>query len=344
MLTLISPHHLKTVIHLSAEAIRTFLSQANAKDFKGEAKEAILAFQAKPSDFTDEKIVAYGSDTINAINYPIRIEIRGLTEEGCAQLVAKGIWGPQRAEAAEILSQQCKELGFPLNLKLAGTSSIEFNVEGVDKSVPIRFLQKAFDDVLNQMNYQPGKQIDSRKSKTVIAADGDSTIYGGPRVGFLPTLNDSPVKEALCAYLKAGGVFMLVSGNDLNRTFKRLIDAIPQEVYCRILVAANGGAELVYVNPKGEAIAVKNYRKNALVLAEDQVHQRALDMVYIGDDGAMDGNDYPAFKAVGFNNSVLVSSEFLDDYDPLLKPSYEGGLLEGTARYLERFLTRMIKH
>ena len=45
-------------------------------------------------------------------------------------------------------------------------------------------------------------------------------------------------------------------GNDLNRTFKRLVDALPKEVYCRVLVAANGGAELVYVNSEGQAIPV----------------------------------------------------------------------------------------
>ena len=52
----------------------------------------------------------------------------------------------------------------------------------------------------------------------------------------------------------------------------------------------------------------------------------------------MEGNDYPAFKAVGFENSVLVASEFLPDFDPALKPAYVGGLLEGTRQYLERFL------
>ena len=157
-------------------------------------------------------------------------------------------------------------------MKLAGTSSIEFNVDGVDKSLPIRFLQGAFEDVLKEMNYQPGPHIDSHKSKTVIAADGDGTIYDGPRVGFLPALAESPVKDALCAYLQAGGIFMLVSGNDLNRSFKRLVDALPKEVYCRVLVAANGGAELVYVNPREKQYLFQVIESRRLDLAQDKSH------------------------------------------------------------------------
>jgi len=361
MLTLISPNHLKAIIQISGNAIRSFLSQANAEDFKGEAREAILLFKANPLDFSDEKLVAYGKDTLDAINYPLRIEVRGQTSEGAAQMVAKGIWGPKRDQAVAQIAEKCQELKLNIQLKLAGTSTIEFNVKGVDKSVPIRFLQSAFEDVLKEMNYQPGTYIDSNKSKTVIAADGDSTIYDGPRVGILPGLGQSPVREALCAYLQAGGIFMLVSGNDLNRSFKRLVDALPKEVYCRVLVAANGGAELVYVNSKGEAVPVSDYRKQALSHChsralpchsresgnpnshQDKSHHPALDIVYIGDDGSKEGNDYSAFEAVGFKNSVLVAPQFLADYDPALKPGYVGGLLQGTRQYLENFLSSRIK-
>ena len=152
---------------------------------------------------------------------------------------------------------------------------------------------------------------------------------------------------------------MLVSGNDFNRTFNRLVDALPKEVYCRVLVAANGGAQLVYVNSKGQAVPVSGYRKQALDLAHRnslfchsqeychsresgnliQAHEHVLDIVYIGDDGSKEGNDYPAFKAVGFKHSVLVAPKFLVDYDPALKPCYVGGLLQGTRKYLEHFLS-----
>jgi len=343
MLTLISNDNLQTIIQLSGHAIRDFLSQADASQFKGEANSAIKSFQSNPKDFTDEKLVAYGSDTVAAIDYPVRIEVRGITQEGAAQMVAKGIWGPKRAEATSQIAQKCQELGLGMHLKLAGTSSIEFNVKGVDKALPIRFLQEAFEDVLKEMDYLPGVHINSRQSKTVIAADGDSTIYDGPRVGYLPGLAESPVKDALCAYLQAGGIFMLISGNDINRTFKRLVDALPQEVYCRILVAANGGAELVYANANGQAVPVSGYRNQALDLAQDKAHHHELDMVYIGDDGSKEGNDYPAFKAVGFKHSVLVAPKFLVEYDPGLKTGYVGGLLQGTKKFFEDFLkNRMV--
>lgn len=343
MLTFIKQKDLQTIIQLSGHAIRDFLSRADAGQYTGEANAAIRSFQLKPSDFSNDKLIAYGTGTFEAVNHPVRIEVRGKTGDGAAQMVAKGIWGPKRTQAAAEITQKCRALQLGVHLKLAGSSSIEFNMDGVDKSLPIHFLQGAFEDVLQEMNYQPGSCINSRQSRTVIAADGDGTIYDGPRVGFLPTLAGSPVCQVLGAYLQAGGIFMLVSGNDLDRSFKRLIDGLPQEVYCRILVAANGGAELVYANQQGEAVPILSYRKRALDLARDQSHHHVLDMVYIGDDGATEGNDYCAFKAVGFEHSVLVASEFLPDYDPLLKPSYVGGLLKGTQKYIEDFLKARIK-
>jgi len=339
MLTLIDPSHLKTIVHLSAEAIRDFLSHADANQFKGEAHGAIASFQADPSRFSDDQLVAWGSDWSSAIDHSIRIEVRGITDLGAAQMVAKGIWGPDRVEAAADIAKKCQQLGIGIELKLAGTSSIEFNVKGVDKSVPIRYLQRAFDEVLRSMNYQPGTHIDARQTKTIIAADGDDTIYDGPKLGVLPGLADSPVRDALYAYLRAGGVFMLVSGNDMNRSFKRLLDGLPEDVYCRVLVAANGGAELVLVDAKGQACPVPGYRQQALVLAATASGSLGLDMVYIGDDGSKDGNDYPAFQAVGFKHSVLVARKFLAEYDPALKPSYVGGLLQGTKKFLEDFLS-----
>lgn len=338
MLTVINPNHLLTIIKLSGDSIRDFLSHADAVKFKGEAHNAILSFQSNPHDFTDEKLVSYGADVFEAIHYPIRIEVRGKSKEGAAQMVAKGIWGPKRAEAVTQILKKCHDLGIRIHLKLAGTSSIEFNVEGVDKALPIRFLQGAFIEVLKEMSYQPGLLINSFESRTVIAADGDGTIYDGPKVGVLPSLADSPVREPLLAYLKAGGVFMLVSGNDIQRTFKRLVESLPPEVHCRVLIAANGGAELVYVNAHGHSAAISSYRSQAFEIAKDHAYTKPLDIVYIGDDGSRDGNDYPAFKAVGFERSVLVAPEFLKDFDPALKSAFVGELLKGTQKYLEKFL------
>ena len=338
MLTIIGQKKLQTIIQLSGAAIRDFLAHADPCQFKGEAQLAIKAFQANPLDYSDDKLVAYGEDTEKAINYFIRIEVRSRTKQGAAQMVSKGIWGPWRDKAAAKIYKECKNLGLGLHLKLAGTSTIEFNVDGVDKSLPIRFLQGAFEDVLDEMNYRPGIKIDSRQSKTVIAADGDGTIYDGPRLGFLPTLAQSPVCGALYAYLQAGGIFMLVSGNDLNRSFQRMVDSLPKEFYSRILVAGNGGAELVYVNSKGHAAPISSYRNNALDISKNKTQRQSLDMVYIGDDGSKEGNDYPAFKAIGFKHSVLVAPRFLKDYAPSLKSCFVRGRLQGTRRYLKNFL------
>jgi len=342
MLTIIGNKELHALIQLSGRAIREFLSHADASKFKGEAHLAITSFQANPADFTDDKLIAYGSDTKQAINHPARIEIRGKTAHGAAQMVAKGIWGHKRSHAMAEINHQCKELGFGILLKLAGTSSIEFNVAGVDKSVAIYFLQTEFEKVLKEMDYKPGPKINSGVSKTVIAADGDGTIYDGPRVGVLPTLAESPVREPLCAYLSAGGIFMLVSGNDINRTFNRVIDALPKETYCRFLISANGGAELVYINAQGKPKPVSGYRQQALDVSHDKSHRQSLDMIYIGDDGSREGNDYPAFKAVGFQKSVLVAQEFLPEYDPGLRAGYAGGLLQGTRKSIEHFLSSRV--
>ena len=72
---------------------------------------AITSFQANPKDFSDDKLVAYGADTQQAINYPLRIEVRGTTQEGAAQMVAKGIWGPKRDEAVPRSPKNAKNLG-----------------------------------------------------------------------------------------------------------------------------------------------------------------------------------------------------------------------------------------
>ena len=72
---------------------------------------AIISFQSNPSDFSDDKLLSYGADTVEAINYPARIEVRGATKEGAAQMVAKGIWGPKRANAGLRLPSNAKILG-----------------------------------------------------------------------------------------------------------------------------------------------------------------------------------------------------------------------------------------
>lgn len=253
----------------------------------------------------------------SAHHYPVRIELRGINPKGAAQVVAKGIWGPARKRALTVLRRELSHQSKPLAIRIAGSSSFEFNRAGVDKSLPIHFLRTCWKDVLDQMKYKPGRFIDSYKNRIVIAADGDGTIYDGPKTTHLPLLQESPVFVPVIKYLQAGGIFMLVSGNDLGRSFKRLIAGIPEEYHSRLLVAANGGADLACVGEGVKPELIKGYHTKALGFIEHDYQQPLLDIIYIGDDGSPDGNDRAAFEAVGPNRSFLVST--LQDTTMLLE-------------------------
>jgi hypothetical protein len=183
------------------------------------------------------------------------------------------------------------------------------------------------------MKYTPGTHIDSRKTNTIIAADGDGTIYDGPKAGHgLPTMARSLAKDALIAWLEAGGVFMLNSGNELDRNVLRIKDGIPAHLFNRILVSGNGGADLVCFDADQKPVWVNGFSDLAL---SDEKPKHTLDIVYIGDDGSEDGNDWAAFKEVGFDRAVLVSRDFKRNYDERLRTGYIGQFVRGTKTYME---------
>ncbi len=322
------------IIHLSGEEIRKFLSTASADDFRGEAKAAIVLYRKDPHLFSDNHLIGYGKNIAEAINHPMRIEVRHVTTYGAAQVVAKGVWGAVlRQEVMKRMREELAKVDIHIEVRLAGTSSFEFNVKGVNKACSIRFLRHSWEKVLDQMNYTPGPFIDSRKTRTIITADGDGTIYDGPKAGQdLPTMAKSLSKDALIAWLEAGGVFMLNSGNELERNVFRLKDGLPPHLFNRILVSGNGGADLVCFDDKQNLLWVNNFSDLALskIATLD-----ALDIVYIGDDGSEDGNDWAAFKEVGFDRAVLVARDFKRSYDARLKTGYIGRLVRGTKTYLE---------
>ncbi len=322
------------IIHLSGEEIRLFLSAAKPDDFRGEAKSAIKLYQKDPHLFSDKHLLEYGSNIEQAINHPMRIEIRHTTNHGAAQVVAKGIWGATlRQEVINKIRAELAKVDKHIEVRLAGTSSFEFNVKGVNKSCSIRFLRHTWPDVLTQMNYTEGPFIDSRKTNTIIVADGDGTIYDGPKAGHtLPTMAKSSAREALIGWLEAGGVFMLNSGNELERNVFRLKDGLSAHLFNRILVAGNGGADLVCFDTNQKPVWVNGFRDLAL---SDEVGKYILDIVYIGDDGSEDGNDWAAFKEVGPERSVLVARDFKRSYDTRLRTGYVGHFVRGTKTYLE---------
>ena len=344
MLTYLPKDHVQSIIELSAHAIRRFLGTADPVYFKGDAKAAIKAYQENPLNFSDHALIAMGAHIDSAHQHPVRIELRGVNYLGAAQVVAKGVWGAKREEVVEGLRQDLKRQGIRVLVRTAGSSSFEFNQLGVDKSLPLNYLRVALSRVLEQMKYAPGSLIDASKTRTVIASDGDGTVYDGPRTTHVPTLKESPVFNGLLTYLKAGGIFMLVSGNDVNRTFKRLIDGLPPEFYNRVLLSANGGADLVTIDDQGNPIFDQHYRTHALALSTQAKKQAPLDIVYIGDDGSPNGNDRAAFETVGFDRCVLVADTFEKVFEPLLLPVYVGKTVMGTKQYLDIMNEWIAKH
>lgn len=334
MRTYIPKTDIATIISLSGQEIRSFLASAKPDDFRGEAKSAIKLYHKSPHVFTDKHLVEYGNNIDQAIDHPIRIEVRHVTESGSAQVVSKGIWGAAiRGETIKKFRQALSLVDKGIEVRLAGTSSFEFNVKGVNKACCIRFLRHAWDKVLDQMNYASGSFIDSRKTNTIIAADADGTIYDGPKAGHsLPTMANSQAKAALIGWLEAGGLFLLNSGNALNRNVFRLKDGLPGYLFNRILLAGNGGADLVCFDSHQNPVWVKGFSEMALT---NMSAKFPLDIVYIGDDGSEDGNDWAAFKEVGFDRSVLVARDFKRSYDMRFKTGYIGHLVRGTKTYLE---------
>ncbi len=307
-MTYLSNAQVKDIVHLCGLQIRLFLGNSNPNDYSGDAKAAILDFHKNPSEYSDERLLNKGVDVDAAYQHNVRFELRGVNPEGAAQVVAKGIWGEARDKAVDVLRKELVRHSHPLIVRTAGSSSFEFNRAGVDKSLPLKYLRACFADVLKIMGYIPGKQIDSQQTRIVISADGDGTIYDGPKLTHLPMLKESPAYAPLLSYLRAGGIFMLVSGNDLTRSYKRLIDGLPQDVYSRVLIAANGGADLAFVNREGKSEFILEYRHHALEAAGFHLKRPELDIVYCGDDDSPNGNDRAAFETVGKNHSVLVKS------------------------------------
>ncbi len=309
-MTYLTSAEVKAIVYLSGQQIRLFLGNADPKDFTGDAKKAIAAFHENPADFSDEALLTKGANVDEAHQYSVRMELRGVNPQGAAQVVAKGIWGKARNAVIKALRKELESHSHPLIVRTAGSSSFEFNRAGVDKSLPIRYVRVRWEQLLEEMNYVPGAGINSRPSRIIIAADGDGTIYEGPKTTHLPGLKDSPAYAPIVAYLRAGGVFMLVSGNDLTRTFKRLIAGLSKDLYPRILIAANGGADLACVSHEGKPIFIKDYRLNALNVVLEDKKTSPLDIFYLGDDDTLNGNDRAAFETVGPKRAVIVRTLF----------------------------------
>ncbi|MBP9853603.1 MAG: hypothetical protein KBD53_01905 [Candidatus Omnitrophica bacterium] len=349
--TFISEADTKKLVKICAQHVRDFLQflddQYQPSYFKGRdqnvlrKQEPVIFAQAKkfklnPKAFTDHNLVQYGNNFLSAISYPVRIEVRKVKGvAGTAQIAVRGVFGEFRHT---VLKQIQKNKNYDQNnfyIRLSGRTSFEINRRGVDKGLPIRYFFQQWPEVLKTIRYTPGTCIDSTKTNTLIAADGDGTTYDSPRADKVPNLNSSQAYRALLKYLESGGVYVVISGNHLDRTISRVQKFIPPNLKNRLLISANGGANLIYFGQKGIVKEISDYRTQGLSYLNSKKKLFNLDFVYIGDDGSRFGNDREAFNAAGAGRSILVDKDKTDDIIPVLKPNQIGGLTAGTKGVLE---------
>jgi len=338
--TYLNESQIQDIVCLSGQVIRQFLNEG-AKDpvYDGAYAQILSQFERTPDLYSDTALVAYGADIEKAINHPVRIEVRRrLDGEGAAQVAARGICGTHRDACIESFKKHDLFQSGQVEVKKSGQQSFEFNVAGVDKVLPIKYLIKNFTSVLQRMRYTPGTHVDARVTQTVFVADGDGTMYAKPQMGHLPVLQDSTAYEPLCEYLHLGGIFILVSGNSLERTVQRVKD-LDAHLKGRVLVAANGGADFAIFGEDGELHVLEAYRQDALHLSQDALNFKEADFVYVGDDGASTGNDFVVFQAFGLERSVVVAALGAKETDPWLEDNCVGGFEQGTARLLKEVNT-----
>ncbi|HNV86871.1 MAG TPA: hypothetical protein PKL97_07935 [Candidatus Omnitrophota bacterium] len=268
-----------------------------------------------------------------------RIEVRKAWDGEITQMVIAGPFGDYRTDASLALTDALGPLASEFSVREGGISSLEINLRGVDKSLPIDFLSRHFDDVLAEMGYTPGPLIDARKTRTVVLTDGDGTIYGEPAAWdpLAKNMANSEARDSLIKYLEAGGVYVLVSGNEAERTRQKLImdgEGIPRHLRNRVLVVVEGSAIMHAIAEDGNFHEIESYRKQALSESFQAGETEPLDAIYAGDRESPNSNDAPGFIRInlidGVNRAVMVSKK-----PPLeLSGRFLGGNQKGTGAFL----------
>ncbi len=251
-----------------------------------------------------EKICGWMTDPLRAENNEKpRLELRECFGKSglCANVALACKDGVTRNKIAAEIRGACGGLAFVE----AGSTTLEISSEGIDKATPIKFLQQGdnFVGVLGQIGYVPGPTIDARLSHTVVISDADGTLWDKPVAG-LPVestnLFNSPARGPILSYLAQGGVLVINSGNDPARTVRRFLvglagvsERVRHEILSRVVFASAGGGSLAgFVN--GRLVELAGYHQFDPKEAGPGVK---LDMLYLGDDEKMTGNDMPAFLA-----------------------------------------------
>ncbi|MEW5895391.1 MAG: hypothetical protein AB1650_06515 [Candidatus Omnitrophota bacterium] len=297
--------------------------------------EAAQKFEANPDNFTDEKLIQ------EKTGIP-RIELRDLNPETgeVAQVAIIGIPGNYRSVPLE--GFQSIDQADSLSIRMGGFMTLEANVGGVNKSLPLNYLAQHFNEILDMLGYTPGTYIDARATRTVIATDGDGTLYGKPTATENPILNDSAAYDNLMEYLRVGGFYVLTSGNDIQLTRERLLAGrgIPVEVRNRFLIVGNGGANMGYLNANGDLVEIDQYKRQSLLEnSADEITD--LDVVYVGDDEKLAGNDMPGFRKVGLSQAISVSSKDFQNNPVELRKNYIGNMEQGTSALFGAIIARV---
>ncbi|MFT5387815.1 MAG: hypothetical protein ACI9E5_000950 [Candidatus Omnitrophota bacterium] len=280
-----------------------------------------------------EQLVKNG-DAIDAHVHPVRVEVRTTNGcEGASQIAARGIYNDFRRVTLKRFLEQPKFVDKGLSIKMSGKMSFEVNINGVDKALPLLFLSQNYNTVLDVMGYKAGSMIDARKTPLVIAADADGTTYGFPEANKLPMLKESVAYKALLEFLELGGVYMVITGNRMERSLKRFVNDVPRELRSRLIIAANGAADMALVGEDGQFFSWPQYRHTALVSRKNANNVDNFNVLYLGDDGSVHGNDFPGFDCVGVKRSIVVCPR--NKTDELLQEQSIGGHEDGTRKVLE---------
>ena len=351
--TFIDPAHVNELVMIAGNEIRAFLDKLaettkhsnlsrvdNNQTILSQVEPAIVDkvkhFISDPAAFSDQELVARGNDFQKALTHPIRIEVRTLPNvEGAAQIAVRGISRRFRKPAVERMNATDLLSTNSFYVRMSGSASFEINRIGVDKALGINYLRHKWDLILKTIKYKPGDRLDCRKTRTVICADGDGTTFAGPSLSKAPTIQGSRAYDDIVKYLAAGGLYVIISGNQLQRTISRVKGFVPNECISRLMIVANGGANMVYFDNRGEVWELTDYREHGLDCLKADAELKDLDLIYIGDDGRQSGNDREAFEAVGVDRSILVAKAETDDIIPNLIDRRIGGLEAGTQKVME---------
>lgn len=204
------------------------------------------------------------------------------------------------------LLQELRESGQfdHLHLGPAGRTTVEITAKNVNKSVPIRFLQhdNQLQELLVKIGYQDGKTIQVTSSNTVVISDADGTIWEKPQSGIPQEnyhLGNSAAHAAIIEYLLEGGVLVINTGNDPERTLTRFLKGLEgcdeetkKTILSRVLFASAGGGS--FAGHIDETLS--EFKEYHYFDPTTEPNPDALDFVYLGDDAKIDGNDMPAFK------------------------------------------------